>query len=92
MLKNDDKLNSFYTDLPSFTILIPVYSLICKSISENPNSKLNNFQCVLLTLMKLRLNLANYDLGFRFGIHETTVSRIISKCYGYQVKSFDSLA
>lgn len=29
--------------------------------------------------MKLRLGLSNYDLGFRFCIHETTVSRIITK-------------
>ena len=29
--------------------------------------------------MKLRLNLSNYDLGFRFCVHDTTVSRIIIK-------------
>ena len=32
-----------------------------------------------MTLMKLRLNLSNYDLGFRFCVHDTTVSRIIIK-------------
>ena len=40
--------------------------------------KLSNFLCFLLTLMKLRLNLPNYDLGFRFCVHETTISRILT--------------
>lgn len=29
--------------------------------------------------MKLRLGVANYDLAFRFYVHETTASRIIVK-------------
>ena len=28
-----------------------------------------------LTLMKLRLNASNYDLGFSFGVSESTISR-----------------
>ena len=33
----------------------------------------------MLTLMKLRLDVSNYDLGFRFVISASTVSRVFSK-------------
>ena len=79
MLQDDEKLTTFYTGLPSYTILMSVFTLVTKCVPENPSTKLTNFQCFLLTLMKLRLNLSNYDLGFRFCIHETTVSRYITK-------------
>ena len=41
--------------------------------------KLTNDNEFLLTIIKLRLNLRNADLGFRFGIAESTVSNIIHK-------------
>lgn len=79
MLKGNEKLTTFYTGLQNYAILMSVYTLVSKCIPDNPSTKLTNFQCFLLTLMKLRLNLSNYDLGFRFCIHETTVSRCITK-------------
>lgn len=80
MLENDDKLTAFYTGLPNFTVLMSVFNFVTKSIPEGFSGYLlTNFQCFLLTLMKLRLNLSNYDLGFRFCIHETTVSRALTK-------------
>ena len=80
MLKNDDKLTSFYTGLPSFVVLLSIFNFVVKNIQPTSNhGKLTTFQCFLMTLMKLRLNLSNYDLGFRFCIHDTTVSRIIIK-------------
>ena len=78
MLKDDNKLTSFYTGLPSFAVLLSIFNFVVKSIPSN-DSKLTNFQCFLMTLMKLQLNLSNYDLGFRFCVHDTTVSRIIIK-------------
>ena len=49
-----------------------------KSVFSSESMKLTKFQCFLLTLMKLHLNIANYDLGFCFKVHETTVSRILT--------------
>ena len=80
MLKNDDKLTSFYTGLPSFVVLLSIFNFVVKNIQPTSNhGKLTIFQCFLMTLMKLRLNLSNYDLGFQFCIHDTTVSRITIK-------------
>ena len=38
-------------------------------------SKLSKFDMVLLFLMKIRLNVMDEDLAFRFGVHQTTISR-----------------
>ena len=78
-LKEDDKLTNVYTGLPSFGIFVSLLNFVTKKTSENPSYKLTCFQSFLLTLMKLRLNLSNYDLGFRFCIHETTVSRVLTR-------------
>lgn len=81
MLKQNDKLTAFYTGLPSYTILMSMFRYTTKRLQDSTSSgnKLTNFQCFLLTLMKLRLNLSNFDLGFRFCIHVTTVGRILTK-------------
>ena len=80
VLKEDEKLTTFYTGLPSFAILMSLFRFVTKRMPEiSANHKLTHFQCFLLTLMKVRLGLSNYDLGFRFCVHETTVSRILIK-------------
>ena len=78
-LSGDDKLLRFYTGLNSFTILMAVFNLVSPTINETSANKLAKFDCFVLTLMKLRLNLSNYDLSFRFGVSESTVCRIFSK-------------
>ena len=78
-LKSDEKLLRFYTGLTSFTVLMSVFNLVAAGIPESPISKLTQFESFTLTLMKLRLNVANFDLAFRFGVCATTVGRIFSK-------------
>jgi len=70
---------SFYTGLSCFTILMASFEFVAKDVSQNGNHKLTKFECFILTLMKLHLNLSYYDLGFRFGICRTTVGRIFKK-------------
>ena len=38
------------------------------------------FACFIMSLMKLRLNIDNYDLAFCFGVSDTTVTRVLRKC------------
>ena len=73
-LKCNEKLLRFYTGLGSFTVLMALFRLVSVAILEGGAAKLNKFQCFILVLMKLRLHCSNYDLGFRFGISESTVS------------------
>ena len=55
------------------------------------SQKLSKILCFLLTLMKLRLNLPNYDLEFRFCVEKEAVQKTMPWCfrphYGLQVSS-----
>ena len=78
-LKGNDKILRFYTGLSSFTVLMALFKLVSVAIPEGGAAKLSQFEYFILTLMKLRLNASNYDLGFRFGVSESTVSRVFAK-------------
>ena len=77
-LKSDDKKVKFYTGLPSFLVLMSVFKLVSIH-SHNSRSVLSQFEEFIVTLMKLRLSLFDQDLGYRLGLHQTTISRIFHK-------------
>ena len=55
-----------------------IYNLVSPGL---PNREcLTKFQQLLLTLMRLRLNLLVQDLAYRFCIHASTVSRTFQAC------------
>ncbi|EDO30942.1 predicted protein [Nematostella vectensis] len=72
-----DKLK-FYTGLPAMTVFMTVLNLISPGLALRES--LNKFEQLLSTLMRLRLNLPVVDLGYRFTIHPSTVSRIFQSC------------
>lgn len=73
--ENDEKV-VFYTGLPSWNLLYCLYNFILPYLSQSTKCTLSPFQRLMLTLMRLRLNLSGKDLAYRFGgVHETTVSR-----------------
>ena len=56
-----------------------MFSLVVKGIPDRCDSGLGIFNQFLITLMKLRLDVGEQDLAYRFGINQSTVSRCISK-------------
>ena len=86
--KDADKLK-FYTGLPAITVFMAVLNLISPGLVLRSN--LTKFQQLLLTLMRLRLNLSVQDLGYRFGIHDSTVSRVFQSCIQTMYSSMDFL-
>ena len=48
-------------------------------LCSHVQSSLSPFQQLLVTLMRLRLNLPGRDLAYRFSVHESTVSRIFAR-------------
>ena len=78
-LKKSEKIRRFYTGFSSFTVLTLLFTLVSVAIPDGGAAKLGKFEYFILTLMKLWLNATNYDLGFRFGICESTVSQVFSR-------------
>lgn len=67
----------FYTGLCSDTF--DKLFAFCCGVVKAELTKLTLRDELILTLMKLRLNLLNEDIGYRFGIHKTSVSKIFHK-------------
>ena len=68
----------FYTGLPSFATLMVMFEFVAPYI-PSIRCVLPMFQQFLMVLMKLQLNPADQDLAYRFGVHQSTVSRNFRK-------------
>ena len=79
VLESDDKQVKFYTGLPSFAVLKAVFDLAIKGLPASFCTGCDIFDQYLMTLIKLRLNVADQDLAYRFGVNQSTVSRCITK-------------
>ena len=77
--RNSEKLIRLYTGLSSFTVLMAIFNLVSSAITRTAASKLEDFEYFTMVLMKLRFQANNADLAFRFGISESTVSRVFVK-------------
>ena len=71
---SDDKVR-FYTGLPSFDTLNTVFNFVEAHVSRRTKI-LTPFQEFVMVLMKLRLNVPQQDLAYRFDVSQPTVSRI----------------
>ena len=88
-IKDDKKLVSFYTSFQTYEILEACYTFLGPAVDElSYNGKVNttkrcrsralpSLEEFFLTLVRLRLGLMEEDLAHRFGISQSTVSRII---------------
>ncbi|XP_014674302.1 PREDICTED: uncharacterized protein LOC106814506 [Priapulus caudatus] len=73
---NDDDKVQYYTGLKNFVTLMALFNLLSSEISEAKNSSLSKFQKMMITLMRLRLNLSIVDLSYRFGVSRSTISKV----------------
>ncbi|KAM4559396.1 uncharacterized protein PAE49_013822 isoform 2-T2 [Odontesthes bonariensis] len=78
-LRNDAEKVKFYTGLPNYFVLETVMWLLAPHMDGMKNVKLSKFQQLLLTLMRLRLDLRNQDLAYRFGAKVGTVTRTVHR-------------
>ncbi|XP_066497036.1 uncharacterized protein [Hoplias malabaricus] len=77
--RNDPEKVQFYTGLPNYFVFETVMWLLVPHMKGDKNAKLSKFQQLLLTLMRLRLDLRNQDLAYRFGVKVATVTRTIHR-------------
>ena len=73
--KHDDEKVKYYTGLTNYTVLMGLFSFLESNISHTSRNRLSKFQQLLLTLIKLRLNLTIQDIAYRFRISVATASR-----------------
>ena len=79
-----------YTGFPSYEVFLAFYEFLGPAVDEltywgdkeftrkrQRKRKLSSLDQLLLTLMKLRLNLRNRDLGVRLVMSESLVSRYV---------------
>ena len=66
----------FYTGVPSFATLIVIYNFVSSQVQHGSKAHaLSKFEEFIATIMNLRLGLYDRDLAYRFGVHQTTISR-----------------
>ena len=71
-------MNKFYF-IPNFKGLQTVFDFLFAVVGENNRAVLSPSQEMVLTLMRLRLNLTINDLSYRFNISRSTTSSIVLK-------------
>ncbi|KAJ8255815.1 hypothetical protein COCON_G00196790 [Conger conger] len=76
-LRNDPAKVRFYTGLPNYFVFETVMWLLSPHMKGEKTAKLSKFQQLLLTLMRLRLDLKNQDLAYRFGVKVSTVTKTV---------------
>ncbi|XP_076734740.1 uncharacterized protein LOC143414373 [Maylandia zebra] len=76
-LKDNNSKVKFYTGLPSFALLMGVLQQISPSLPDT-DRKISQFQMLLLTLMRLRLNLPIVHIAHLFDISRTTTSTVFN--------------
>ena len=67
----------FFTGLTNWETLLKLFDFV-KSHLVNHSSLSPFRQLLLMTLMRLRLGNSGVELGYKFGIHPSTISRIFS--------------
>ena len=73
-LKDDNVRLKYYTGLPSATIFMSLLATLLPRMTRS-SRVLSPFQMLLLTLMRLRLNLPMQHLAYVFSVDRTTISR-----------------
>ncbi|KAK0133587.1 Accumulation-associated protein [Merluccius polli] len=81
-LNGDDNTVKYYTGLPSYVMFQTRLCSLMPYLPQGRMKKLSPFQLVLLTLMRLRLDLPVQHLSRLFWVHRTTVSDAVHHTLG----------
>ncbi|CAN7976321.1 unnamed protein product [Ixodes persulcatus] len=76
---NDNARVKFYTGLPTFAVLLTLFTLLETHVSHTSRNSLSKFQELVVTLMRLRLGVPLQDIAYRFQVSQATVTRIVDR-------------
>lgn len=88
--KDDDTKVRFYTGLPSFAVLMGILDQVFPTLQQN-SRKLSPFQMLLLTLMRLKLNLPDQLFAHLFSVGRKTASSIFKETVSMMYKRLNPL-
>ena len=74
-----DEFTRFYTGLPNIGMLKATFEHVHKTLPAERSTKLTPFEEFVCTMVKLSVNTPMEDLGYRFRVSTSTVSRILLK-------------
>ena len=74
--QNNDEKVQLLTGLPSYAKLMVIFKAVCQFLKAN--SALSPFEQVILTLLRLRMNLPLHFLGQMYNISTATASRLFN--------------
>ncbi len=77
IFESNDELVKFYTGLPSYKVLKIIFDFCAPQVKRS--TKLTQFQEMMLTVVKLRLNPPHKDLAYRFDLSVASVTRIFAE-------------
>ena len=84
--ESDDRKVKYYTGLPSFQILMNLFNFIVMSVACSDRSSLPLLQQFIMTMMKFRLNVEHQHLAYLFGVHQSTVSKILGNGFMFRMR------
>lgn len=74
--ENNDEKVKYYTGLPNFIMLMTIFDFVKDYIpKQRVNSELSQFERLIMTLMRLKLNFPVQYLAYQFNTSTSTVSR-----------------
>ena len=79
LIEGDDECTKFNIGLPSWAVFYHLATFLSSCCHNLSQSKLSPSNGLMLTLMRLRLNLLAEDLAYRFNIASSTASDIFNR-------------
>ena len=76
--KDNNNKVKYYTGLPTYATLV-LFNFLSPCVEMGNRNALSQFQQLIVVLIKLRLNLGDKDIAFRFGVNQSTISQCFNK-------------